>query len=460
MQRMAAFLHQNMAVMLTTLADQANQVHVTTLPDLSASLPTFNGDSTPTFKHWIGELERTQRLARWEDPTLLAIAQKKLRGVAADWHASTGRQLTTWTIWKAGVKEQFGEQLSLIQWQQKVTALTQKPGNSLQQYAFAKLKIMSRCPVPITDKERIEYLVQGIRDDQIATSIAVHRPRTVDDFLNIVSEVIRTIDHSRPPARTPTFPKPARDGRLSASGSITHFNSTPAAEDQTSTQDPAESAAERPIVLWTELNSTAHPTNQRPQRHRTQLKGLHGVGSMEATWDLNASSKPTLRDLTLLGSLDELRELAGNRNVGLPLEEVLRLLQESKSRKDIEDIERATRDQAKSSLWMRHGVGVAALQTVEARPVFRAAVWHSLETAPPVLLHPQSRIGVEGYAGRRERVLEIALWGVGRIIHDDNAYLGALLRRRDTGSGRDRADHGRRHHNGKETATLFWNTRG
>ncbi|KAG0443563.1 hypothetical protein HPB47_014776, partial [Ixodes persulcatus] len=207
MQRMAAFLHQNMAVMMTTLANQANQVHVTTLPDLSASLPTFNGGGTPTFKHWIEELERTQRLARWEDPTLLAIAQGKLRGVAADWHASTGRQLTTWTIWKAGMKEQFGEQLSLIQWQQKVTALTQKPGDSLQQYAFAKLKIMSRCPVPITDKERIEYLVQGIRDDQIATSIAVHRPRTVDDFLNIVSEVDRTIDHSRL-ARTRTFPKP------------------------------------------------------------------------------------------------------------------------------------------------------------------------------------------------------------------------------------------------------------
>ncbi|KAH7940757.1 hypothetical protein HPB49_005272 [Dermacentor silvarum] len=61
----------------------------------------------------------------------------------------------------------------MIQWQQKVTALTQKAGESLQQYTFAKLKIMSRCPVPITDKERIEYLVQGIRHDQVATSIAV-----------------------------------------------------------------------------------------------------------------------------------------------------------------------------------------------------------------------------------------------------------------------------------------------
>ncbi|KAH7933516.1 hypothetical protein HPB49_013269 [Dermacentor silvarum] len=58
MQRMAAFLHQNMAIMMTTIASHANPVHVTTLPDLSASLPTFNGSGTPTFKHWIEELKR------------------------------------------------------------------------------------------------------------------------------------------------------------------------------------------------------------------------------------------------------------------------------------------------------------------------------------------------------------------------------------------------------------------
>ncbi|KAG0444779.1 hypothetical protein HPB47_013388 [Ixodes persulcatus] len=178
--------NQNMALIMTTQANQANQVQVTTLPDLSTSL--------------------------WEDPTLLAIAQGKQRGVATNWHVSTGRQLSTCTIWKAGLKEQF--------------ALAQQPGDSLQQHAFAKFKILSRCPVPITDKERIEYLVQGIRDDQIATSIAVHRPRTVDGFLKIVSEINRTIDHSRL-ALTPTFPKPARDGRLSASGSTAHFNCAP-----------------------------------------------------------------------------------------------------------------------------------------------------------------------------------------------------------------------------------------
>ncbi|CAN7976714.1 unnamed protein product [Ixodes persulcatus] len=50
--------------------------------------------------------------------------------------------------------------------------------------------------------------------------------------------------------------------------------------------------------------------------------------------------------------------LAVRRIVGLPLEEVLRRLQKSKRNEDIEDIKRSTRDQATSSLWMRHIVGM------------------------------------------------------------------------------------------------------
>ncbi|EEC06854.1 hypothetical protein IscW_ISCW004796 [Ixodes scapularis] len=52
--------------------------------------------------------------------------------------------------------------------------------------------------------------------------------------------------------------------------------------------------------------------------------------------------------------LDELRRLAGSRDNGPPLDKVLKHLYESKSSKDLEDIELSTQDQAKSGLWMRH----------------------------------------------------------------------------------------------------------
>ncbi|KAH9377494.1 hypothetical protein HPB48_006245 [Haemaphysalis longicornis] len=62
-------------------------VQVTTLPDLSASLPTYSGDGGISASHWIEELEQTQNLASWQPSTLLAVAMGKLRGAAADWKA-------------------------------------------------------------------------------------------------------------------------------------------------------------------------------------------------------------------------------------------------------------------------------------------------------------------------------------------------------------------------------------
>lgn len=72
----------------------------------------------------------------------------------------------------------------------------------------------------------------------------------------------------------------------------------------------------------------------------------------------NTGLEPGPRDLTLTGCLDELRRLAGSCNNGLRLEEVLKHFRESKSAKDLEDIELFTRDQANSRLWMRHRVGM------------------------------------------------------------------------------------------------------
>ncbi|KAG0418438.1 hypothetical protein HPB47_004852 [Ixodes persulcatus] len=73
-------------------------------------------------------------------------------------------------------------------------------------------------------------------------------------------------------------------------------------------------------------------------------KAVHAPfrGAMEASWDLDATPKPGSKYPRLLGSLDELRELAVRRIVGLPLEEVLRRLQKSKRNEDIEDIKRSS----------------------------------------------------------------------------------------------------------------------
>ncbi|KAH7949025.1 hypothetical protein HPB49_004230 [Dermacentor silvarum] len=164
----------------------AAPVQVTTLPDLSASLPTYSGDGSISASHWVEELERTRNLASWEPSTLLAVALGKLRGAAADWKAVIGRQCPTWETFRQAFLDQFSAKQTLLQRQQAVTCRVQAHGENLVSYSLTKFKLISGCPVTLTDPQRIEYALQGIADVHLATTIAAQRPETVAAYMDIL----------------------------------------------------------------------------------------------------------------------------------------------------------------------------------------------------------------------------------------------------------------------------------
>ncbi|XP_077549364.1 uncharacterized protein LOC144162624 [Haemaphysalis longicornis] len=180
-------------------------VQVTTLPDLSASLPTYSGDGGISASHWIEELERTQNLASWQPSTLLAVAMGKLRGAAADWKAVIGRQCPTWETFRQAFLDQFSAKQTLLQWQQAVTCRVQAHEENLVNYSLAKLKLISGCPVTLSDTQRIEYALQGIADSNLATTIAAQRPATVAAYIDIVTQLDQTLSHSAIPFSRPGY---------------------------------------------------------------------------------------------------------------------------------------------------------------------------------------------------------------------------------------------------------------
>ncbi|KAH9361781.1 hypothetical protein HPB48_005066 [Haemaphysalis longicornis] len=180
-------------------------VQVTTLPDLSASLPTYSGDDSISASHWIEELERTQNLASWQPSALLAVAMGKLRGAAADWKAVIGRQCPTWETFRQAFLDQFSAKKTLLQWQQAVTCRVQAHEENLVNYSLAKLKLISGCPVTLSDTQRIEYALQGIADSNLATTIAAQRPATVAAYMDIVTQLDQTLSHSAIPFSRPGY---------------------------------------------------------------------------------------------------------------------------------------------------------------------------------------------------------------------------------------------------------------
>ncbi|KAH7978386.1 hypothetical protein HPB49_005411 [Dermacentor silvarum] len=141
-------------------------------------------------------MERTRNLASWEPSTLLAVALGKLRGAAADEKAVVGRQCPTWETFRQAFLDQFNAKQTLLQWQQAVTCRVQAHGENLVSYSLAKFKLISGCPVTLTDPQCIEYALQGIADVNLATTIAAQRPETVAAYMGIVTQLDQTLSHS------------------------------------------------------------------------------------------------------------------------------------------------------------------------------------------------------------------------------------------------------------------------
>ncbi|XP_064464297.1 uncharacterized protein LOC135375547 [Ornithodoros turicata] len=170
-------------------------VQVTTLPDLSAAVPVFDETKGILARAWIEDLERIRSLASWSDATLRLIAIGKLRGTPKNWHFATGDAHSTWSTWKQAFLRQFDVDLSLIQWQTKVVTVVQLKDQTLCNYAFAKLRFIKRCPLQLSDVQQIEYLLQGLKGQSVATAIAAQRPSTVEEFLSICTDLDKTFVH-------------------------------------------------------------------------------------------------------------------------------------------------------------------------------------------------------------------------------------------------------------------------
>ncbi|XP_064486027.1 uncharacterized protein LOC135398567 [Ornithodoros turicata] len=216
---LAACIQQN-AELIQMLQGSGRQqpMQVATLPDLSASIPTFEDSRNASSKRWVEELEKTQQLAAWQDSTVRAIAISKLRGTAKNWHLAAGHKFRTWEAWKAAFQTQFSDAMTIVEWQTKVAERIQGPQETLHQYSFSKLRVLARSPVPLTDQHKIEYLLQGVKDIALATSISAQRPKAIDEFIEIATQLDNTLAHikTRPTtsqlqtvSRSPTSVLPA-----------------------------------------------------------------------------------------------------------------------------------------------------------------------------------------------------------------------------------------------------------
>ncbi|KAH9362515.1 hypothetical protein HPB48_015571 [Haemaphysalis longicornis] len=129
---------------------------VTTLPDLSSSIPQFDGLHSHSVNVWLDDVHRVQQLSLWDDATTHLIAASKLKGTARNWHLAFGNVYATWGTWSAAIKDTFSTELTLIEWQEQV--------------------------------------MKGLRE-HILAAIAANRPPMVVDFITTCTSLNKSAQH-------------------------------------------------------------------------------------------------------------------------------------------------------------------------------------------------------------------------------------------------------------------------
>lgn len=59
-------------------------------------------------------------------------------------------------MWREAFLDTFADELTLLQCQQQVKFEEQSSSRSLRDYAYAKLRFIEKCPVPLTEPQNME----------------------------------------------------------------------------------------------------------------------------------------------------------------------------------------------------------------------------------------------------------------------------------------------------------------
>ncbi|KAH7940752.1 hypothetical protein HPB49_005151 [Dermacentor silvarum] len=70
----------------TRQANENAAIQITTMPDLTATLPTFSGTDNESVGEWITSVESMRERCSWNDMAMLNAGISRLRGRAATWH--------------------------------------------------------------------------------------------------------------------------------------------------------------------------------------------------------------------------------------------------------------------------------------------------------------------------------------------------------------------------------------
>lgn len=116
------------------------------------------------------------------------MALSKLRGPAETWHYGLPSRLFSWDEWKNMLLEHFIPKRDLHADMFTMLNCVPQTHESLYEYSFKKLALINKMKIPLTDADKVNLIMGGIKNEQIRFSVEtaeVSNPAKLSRFLKV-----------------------------------------------------------------------------------------------------------------------------------------------------------------------------------------------------------------------------------------------------------------------------------
>ncbi|KAH7978352.1 hypothetical protein HPB49_005266 [Dermacentor silvarum] len=140
-------------------ANENAAIQITTMPDLTATLPTFSGTDNESVGEWITSVESMPAL-----------------------------------------RKEFDKQPLFCEWVENVNARRQKEDETITDYMYCRLQRIKRGKYALSDDDIVDWLIQGVRLESARPVLAAFhdlRKGSVSEFINYVRQFDRRMASTR-----------------------------------------------------------------------------------------------------------------------------------------------------------------------------------------------------------------------------------------------------------------------
>jgi len=140
---------------------------------------------------WINAVDEYAFINNWNDQVTCHLALSKLRGSAETWYRGLPTRIFAWVEWKDLLRSQFISKRNLHTDMTNMLKCVPQLNQGLFEYCFEKLALINKMKLPISDDDKVNLIMGGIKDPQIKFSVEtseISDPAKLARFLKTFDE--------------------------------------------------------------------------------------------------------------------------------------------------------------------------------------------------------------------------------------------------------------------------------